>query len=676
LGGHYKLDLQETLNYTDYSVTDKIELFIQAQIHNPSIDDTAGDGILNKSWSANKLFDEFSLKENLANKGVANGYVPLNASTKIDSTYLPAYVDDVIEVADFASLPLTGETGKIYVTLDNNKTYRWSGTVYIEISPALILNANLTDIETGTATDKVITAQSLRLISLIDYNTNENLSFGGLLTNVTGGGNTAFGLYAGDQPTARTLNLTTTIGFTSGGDNTGQQITVVGGLAGNQNTGDSITAIGVNAGLLNTFNNVSLIGYNATADENGQLVHSKDGGIMARFSTSLLTATRKWNLPNANGTLALTSDIGSGSTNLSYTASPTNGIIVSDTGTDATIPLATGVNAGLLKPSDFTQLATLDADLLGKENANQHGFLMGNLYKKIYNQKSGIDQVKWLTFGDSYAQLIYAQIAPSLLKMVGNNIAGSYFSGSYFGITGNSSTGAVTNNTNDFQSWVTGITQTFSTGASFTYGLGGAKALATKIKIYYVIEPGGGTFKVQVNGVDAVGFTNVSTAGTLGTLGVVTINQARTLSDWTVVNLTGTIKIIGTGYEDNTISGLTTINVSQGGIPLGGGLNSVTGYATALANFNQFLADVTPTVFSFEMKEDSSYYSTALNTFFTGLNSNLTNTDVLLIGSTPMASGDADQVIQNTQLESIATSFNYKYYDTYRIFKNYKCTIM
>jgi len=31
-------------------------------------------------------------------------------------------------------LPATGTTGKIYVTLDTNKIYRWSGTVYVEIS--------------------------------------------------------------------------------------------------------------------------------------------------------------------------------------------------------------------------------------------------------------------------------------------------------------------------------------------------------------------------------------------------------------------------------------------------------------------------------------------------------------------------------------------------------------
>lgn len=72
-------------------------------------------------------------------KGVASGIVPLNASSKIDSTYLPSYVDDVLEYTAKASFPSTGETGKIYVDTTTNLTYRWSGTAYVEISPSLAL---------------------------------------------------------------------------------------------------------------------------------------------------------------------------------------------------------------------------------------------------------------------------------------------------------------------------------------------------------------------------------------------------------------------------------------------------------------------------------------------------------------------------------------------------------
>ncbi|CAB4148597.1 hypothetical protein UFOVP530_21 [uncultured Caudovirales phage] len=61
-------------------------------------------------------------------------------------------------------------------------------------------------------------------------------------------------------------------------------------------------------------------------------------------------------------TLATTDDVG-GATDLAYTPSPTNGIVTSSTGTDATLPLADATDAGLLKPADFTQLSTLATDL-------------------------------------------------------------------------------------------------------------------------------------------------------------------------------------------------------------------------------------------------------------------------------------------------------------------------
>ena len=49
-------------------------------------------------------------------------------------------------------------------------------------------------------------------------------------------------------------------------------------------------------------------------------------------------------------------------TNLTYTASTTNGVVVSSTGTDATIPLV-GANAGLASPSDKTKIDTIDGKM-------------------------------------------------------------------------------------------------------------------------------------------------------------------------------------------------------------------------------------------------------------------------------------------------------------------------
>ena len=71
-------------------------------------------------------------------KGAASGVCPLDATSKILATYLPSYVDDVLEYANLAALPVTGETGKIYVALDTNKTYRWSGSAYIYITSGAV----------------------------------------------------------------------------------------------------------------------------------------------------------------------------------------------------------------------------------------------------------------------------------------------------------------------------------------------------------------------------------------------------------------------------------------------------------------------------------------------------------------------------------------------------------
>jgi hypothetical protein len=47
-----------------------------------------------------------------------------------------------------------------------------------------------------------------------------------------------------------------------------------------------------------------------------------------------------------------------GAIDLSYIPSPTNGIVTSDTGTDAIIPLANNTNAGLLTPAEKTKIST------------------------------------------------------------------------------------------------------------------------------------------------------------------------------------------------------------------------------------------------------------------------------------------------------------------------------
>lgn len=69
-----------------------------------------------------------------AQKGAANGLATLGPDQKVPAAQLPSYVDDVLEFANFAVFPATGESGKIYVALDTGRIYRWGGSAYAEIS--------------------------------------------------------------------------------------------------------------------------------------------------------------------------------------------------------------------------------------------------------------------------------------------------------------------------------------------------------------------------------------------------------------------------------------------------------------------------------------------------------------------------------------------------------------
>ena len=114
------------------------------------------DGKIKVSRAVPTIANVSGLTEALGNKlekslkGAANGLAELDAKGKVPAAQLPSYVDDVIEAyksgADFyedsahtAAKKITGESGKIYVDLHTNVTYRWSGTAYVEISASLAL---------------------------------------------------------------------------------------------------------------------------------------------------------------------------------------------------------------------------------------------------------------------------------------------------------------------------------------------------------------------------------------------------------------------------------------------------------------------------------------------------------------------------------------------------------
>ena len=63
--------------------------------------------------------------------GVERAYI-INADGS-QGTKATSEFKDVLEFVDFDAFPTTGETGKIYLALDTNKTYRWTGSAYVQI---------------------------------------------------------------------------------------------------------------------------------------------------------------------------------------------------------------------------------------------------------------------------------------------------------------------------------------------------------------------------------------------------------------------------------------------------------------------------------------------------------------------------------------------------------------
>ncbi len=135
-------------------------------------------------------------------KGAANGIAPLGSDSKISSAYLPSYVDDVLEFSSLSSFPATGESGKIYVALDTNLTYRWGGSSYTQIAAGAVQSVNghvgivtLGKSDVGLANTDNTSDATKNVLSATKWTTSRTLSYTGDVTgsaSVDGTGNVGF----------------------------------------------------------------------------------------------------------------------------------------------------------------------------------------------------------------------------------------------------------------------------------------------------------------------------------------------------------------------------------------------------------------------------------------------------------------------------------------------------
>jgi hypothetical protein len=82
---------------------------------------------------------ESNMKKIDAALGAPNGIAELDSNGHVLASQLPSFVDDVLEFANLAAFPATGESGKIYIAVNTNITYRWTGSIYTAIGSDLAL---------------------------------------------------------------------------------------------------------------------------------------------------------------------------------------------------------------------------------------------------------------------------------------------------------------------------------------------------------------------------------------------------------------------------------------------------------------------------------------------------------------------------------------------------------
>jgi hypothetical protein len=197
--------------------------------------------------------------ENSANRGTANGYASLDGSGLVPSTQLPSYVDDVLEYANLAGFPATGTTGKIYVAIDTNKTYRWSGSAYVYITSGAVDSVagktgvvslassdvglgNVENKSSATIRGEISSANVTTALGFTPYNSSNP---SGYISGITSSQvTTALGFtpYNSTNPNGyitgiTSSNVTTALGFTPyNSSNPSGYITSSGSISGNATT--------------------------------------------------------------------------------------------------------------------------------------------------------------------------------------------------------------------------------------------------------------------------------------------------------------------------------------------------------------------------------------------------------------------------------------------------------
>lgn len=212
---HDRIDLEiHDRTNADISITAKLNKEIEERISEITRIENKFDGATDdleealQQEIADRKAGDTSITNNLNafinTKGQPGGLASLDSNGLVPSSQLPSYVDDVLEYSTLSAFPTTGETGKIYVTLDTNLTYRWSGTGYTEISKSLALGETSSTAYAGNkgkANRDALTSLPANLVSTV---TSPTANASNVVFNYTGASKSGINY---STPTAKTITI-------------------------------------------------------------------------------------------------------------------------------------------------------------------------------------------------------------------------------------------------------------------------------------------------------------------------------------------------------------------------------------------------------------------------------------------------------------------------------------
>lgn len=293
----------------------------------------------------------------------------------------------------------------------------------------------------------------------------------------------------------------------------------------------------------------------------------------------------------------------SGATNLGYIPSSTDGTVTSDTGTDATLPLATptgGSNeAGLLSPGDKDKLDSTSGTNTGDQTITLTGDVTGSgtgsFATTIPVDSVGLDQIvnavandKILGSGNSGAGNDYVELT------LGRNLS---ITGTTINAAGGSGANLAFDNRTATQYDITSDTGTDATVTGATGTLAGAMVASDKTKLDYItvnqaVDLDTLESDVAVNNSKV---TNATHTGEVTGSGFLTVDKTAITNKTSVTPIAGDFVLISDTGDSGNLKKVDASNFLAGSGDLLS-TNNLSDVANAMASFNNIKQNATESV--------------------------------------------------------------------------------